>query len=188
MTHRFDPKNLARLDSPDRRALIPPDPALRAIGLKAGETFLDIGAGIGYFSIPAIDIVGPEGTVIAADLSPEMLAELTLRAGDRPNLTILRSEENGLPVADGTVDRALMAFVLHEIPEPAAFLAEVRRVLKPSGHIAVIEWRPVETPMGPPVGERLAEADSRRLLEAVRFAVTAEGTLNAAHYYMVAIC
>ena len=102
MMHRFDPKNLARLDSPERRALLPPEKTLHTIGLKEGETLLDIGAGIGYFSIPALDIVGPAGSVIAADLSSEMLAELTLRAGKRPNLMILRSAEDRLPVADGT--------------------------------------------------------------------------------------
>lgn len=186
MTHRFDPKNLSRLDSPERRALLPPEKTLHTIGLKEGETLLDIGAGIGYFSIPALDIVGPSGTVIAADLSPEMLEELQRRAGKRPNLMILRSTEDHLPVADATVDRVLMAFVLHEIPDATAFLAEVRRVLKPGGHIAIIEWRPVETPMGPPVAERLPETEARRLLAAAHFTLTAEGTLNAAHYYMVA--
>ena len=186
MTHRFDPKNLARLDSPERRALLPPEKTLHTIGLTEGDTLLDIGAGIGYFSIPALDIVGPHGKVIAADLSSEMLAELQRRAGARPGLTILRNEEGRLPLVDATVDRALLAFVLHEIPDAVAFLTEVRRVLKPGGHIASIEWRPIETPMGPPVAERLAEAEARRLLETAHFTLTAEGTLNAAHYYMVA--
>lgn len=187
MTHRFDPKNLARLDGPERRALLPPLATLRTIGLREGDTFLDIGAGIGYFSIPAIDLVGPQGRVIAADISPEMLAELMRRAGDRPNLTVLETAEGRLPLADGTADRVLMAFVLHEIPDAAAFLAEVRRVLKPGGHIAIIEWQKSETPMGPSVADRLGRDDTRRLLETARFAVTAEGVLNAAHYYMVAL-
>ena len=56
--------------------MLPPEKVLLLTGLKEGDIFLDIGAGIGYFAIPAAEITGESGKVIAADISPEMLDEL----------------------------------------------------------------------------------------------------------------
>ena len=105
MAHRFDPKNIERLDNPARRELLPPVKILTDIGLAQGHRLLDIGAGIGYFSLPALDIVGPRGRVIAADVSAEMLGELKKRAGARASaIDCLQVDSTTLPLSDGSTD------------------------------------------------------------------------------------
>ena len=75
MTHKFDAKNRHKLDNPKRREMLPPEKTLIRLGLKQGDIVADIGCGIGYFTIPAANIVGDSGKVFAMDISPEMLEE-----------------------------------------------------------------------------------------------------------------
>ena len=58
--HKFDPKNMARLESEERRKKMPPDVILKKIGISSGVRVADIGCGIGFFSIPASKIVAPD--------------------------------------------------------------------------------------------------------------------------------
>ena len=55
-------------------------------------------------------------------------------------LVALKSEETKLPVDDKSVDMVLMVFVLHEVHHPIDFLKEVKRILRPSGKLIVIDW------------------------------------------------
>ncbi len=53
MAHKFNVKDMQKLDSPERRKILPPEETLIKIGLNKNQIFIDIGCGIGYFSIPA---------------------------------------------------------------------------------------------------------------------------------------
>ena len=79
MAHKFNVKEMHKLDSFERRKILPPEEILIKAGLKIKDIFLDIGCGIGYFSIPASRIIGIEGKVFALDTSSEMLEELKRR-------------------------------------------------------------------------------------------------------------
>ncbi|MCU0845736.1 MAG: class I SAM-dependent methyltransferase [Spirochaetes bacterium] len=186
MTHRFDPKNMQRLDNPERRELLPPSRVLADMGLSAGHAFLDIGAGIGYFSLPALEIVGPGGRVAATDVSAEMLEELKRRAGSAsPNIEFLHCPSTRLPLPDGEIDMALMAFVLHEVEDRAGLLAEILRVLKKGGRLAVIEWKMKEPPPGPPPAERIAPDETAGLCEKAGLAPVRREEVNAHHYLVL---
>jgi len=158
MAHPFhgDP---SRLDNPRRRRLLPAKKILQAMDIYQGATIVDFGAGIGYFSIPALDLVGPSGQVIAIDRSPEMLAELRRRAGPRPNLTVVE----GTDLALWTADRILLIAVLHELDDPASFLKECFAHLNPKGRLEVIEWQKKRMLDGPPYTERIAKDDLLRM-------------------------
>ena len=73
------------------------------------------------------------------DIAPEMIRLLCDR-GLPAQVEIRLSGENRLPIADGAVDLALLALVLHELEAPDAFLPEVRRVLRPGRRLVVLEW------------------------------------------------
>lgn len=154
MSHPFhgDP---GHLDSPTRRKKLPALPLLQQIGIKPGDTILDFGAGIGYFSLPALDLVGPTGTVIAIDHSPQMLTELRRRAGPRPNLIITERSDLG----SWTADIILLVAVLHELDDSTAFLTSCFAHLKPGGRVIVIDWHKKRTLDGPPMHERIAKDD-----------------------------
>ncbi len=187
MAHRFDPKNIERLDNPARRELLPPVKILTDIGLAQGHRLLDIGAGIGYFSLPALEIVGPGGHIIAADVSAGMLDEMKKRPGaGAPNIELLLCESTALPLPRESVDIALMAFVLHEIENRAGQIEEVRRVLRKEGRLAVIEWKMKEPPPGPPSAERIAPDEVERLCTSAGLELLERRGLNYHHY--LALC
>ena len=107
-------------------------------GLEAGQVVLDFGCGVGSYTIPAAQIVGDEGLVYALDMHPLAIRAVESRAqeADLSNIrTILSNGDTALP--DGSVDFVLLYDVLHSVPEKQALLEELRRVLKPGGHLLV---------------------------------------------------
>jgi len=124
--------------------------------IHRGDTVIDFGCGIGYFSIPALDVVGEQGTVIAIDVSEEMLSELRRRAGHRKNLSIVHADS----LKGFTADIIILSMVLHEVDNPKEFLQTCFTTLKPHGRVMVIDWQKKQTgTMGPPLEERLAKED-----------------------------
>ena len=180
--HKFSPQHAERLENAERYKLLQPEANLRKLGLKSGMTFVDIGAGTGFFSRTASAIVGEKGMVYALDMSKEML-EIMKRNGQAPNMQALLSEEYSLPVNDEAADFVLISTVLHENTDPARLVAEAARVTKSSGKIVIIEWKKQDEETGPPEGERLAlEA---LLPQLSSFDVLEQGALTASHYYII---
>jgi ubiquinone/menaquinone biosynthesis C-methylase UbiE len=104
-------------------------------------TALDVGCGMGFFSIAMARMIGDEGRVIAVDLQQEMLDVLLRRArrkGVADRIRAQRCAEDELGVED-EVDFALAFCVVHETPDPTALARQVRRCLKPGGKLLVAE-------------------------------------------------
>lgn len=185
MARKFNPERWERLVSEERRSLLDADSFLEQIGVEPGSVVADLGAGPGFFTVPLAARVGPRGRVYALDVAPEMIRVLQDR--DLPkNVQVKLSGENRLPLADRSVDMALLAFVLHELDNPALFLNEVERVLKPTARLVVLEWVPQEEEMGPPIQERIAEDDSAGILVSSGFRIDTRGPANASNYYLIA--
>jgi len=109
--------------------------------VKPGMTVLDLGCGMGYFSIPMAGMVGDAGQVLAVDIQQQMLDVLMRRARKagvdgriRPHLC----NPERLCV-DQPVDFALAFFVVHETPDPPRFLDQVRAALKPGAQFLYAE-------------------------------------------------
>ena len=186
MGRRFDHLNWERLLSPARLALLPPGAFLDAVGVCAGSTVADIGAGPGYFTRALAERVGDQGRVIALDVSPEMVRRL--EAADLPPQVEVRlSQENCLPVESGSVDLALLAFVLHELSDPVEFLREVRRTLAPGGQLVLLEWVPQEEMMGPPLEERVTSTWAAEVLAQSGLRTVSVDLANGSNYYLVAV-
>lgn len=183
--HKFDPKKIDRLMSKEREQELDPEGLLRLCGLKEDDIFADIGSGPGFFSIPAARIVGPYGVVFAIDTQEEML--LHLRDADpAQNIILLKSDEDSIPLADGEVDFALIAFVLHEAADTKSFLKEVKRIIRPEGTLVVIDWVKKAEEKGPPLEERIDVADAVSLLTLAGFSSVTPGPLTQSHYKITA--
>ena len=141
MPHQFK----ALLDHPLRLRYRNPGETIGLFGITGGMSVLDLGCGTGLFTVEAAHLVGPTGTVHAADLQAA-LVEATRRrveaAGVAERVVLHHSGAYNLPLADESVDLALLVAVLGEAPDRMRALAEVRRVLKPGGRLAVSEELP----------------------------------------------
>lgn len=105
------------------------------------EACLDLGCGIGYFTIPLARIVGPSGNVTAVDLQPEMLAGVRRRAERAGLLSRIRLHQvdaSGLHFEAG-FDFALAFWMVHEVPDQGSLLQQIGRALKPGGRFLLVE-------------------------------------------------
>jgi len=114
---------------------------LLAPHLSEGMTALDIGCGMGFFSLAMAKLVGPRGRVIAVDVRPRVLDVLMRRAerhGVAERIRPQRCEADSLGV-EGPVDFALAMWAVHEVPDAGAFARQVHACLRPGGKFLVAE-------------------------------------------------
>ena len=131
------------LTRPTREEEEDPQRMLNSLKIKPGQTICDFGCGNGYHALQMAKRVGPQGTVYAVDIQPEMLDLLRERAGSRGlgnvKPVLATDDETGLPPA--TFDYVLMVDVYHELADPAGVLQAVRESLKPEGKLILVEFR-----------------------------------------------
>jgi len=111
-------------------------------GLRSGDVVLDLGCGPGYTSIELARVVGPEGRVIARDVSPHFIRALESEverlslAGVEPSLGPV--EELELPPEH--LDSVYARWLLCWLPDPGAVLERITRSLKPGGTILLQDY------------------------------------------------
>ncbi len=135
------------LDSDYRRAMQPPAGIIERSGIRKGMRVLEVGCGSGAYTTYVARAVGPEGKVYALDIQPKMLEQLGAKLARPENEGIKNIEPLGasaydMPLDDGSVDLAYMITVFQEIPDKQKTLAEIKRVLRPGGILAVTEFLP----------------------------------------------
>jgi ubiquinone/menaquinone biosynthesis C-methylase UbiE len=111
--------------------------------IQGHEVVLDIGAGTGRFSLAVAKQLST-GRVICLDLSEEMLQHLKRRAeteGLQDRIQILKGEGSACELENESVDLVICNSVFHELSSPEAVLAEMLRVLKPSGWALITDFR-----------------------------------------------
>jgi ubiquinone/menaquinone biosynthesis C-methylase UbiE len=109
--------------------------------VKPGQTVVDIGCGMGVFTIPLAQLVGEEGIVYAVDLQEKMLLGLKRRAEragvqNRIHMIQCQKDDIGLKIK---ADFVLAFWMVHEVAEPSHFLEQVYQLLKPGGHFLLVE-------------------------------------------------
>ncbi|MEU7923977.1 methyltransferase domain-containing protein [Micromonospora sp. NPDC049801] len=113
--------------------------AVDALDLRPGHCVVDVGCGPGTDLGRLADAVRADGLVVGVDRDPRMLAEAGRRLADRPRIDLRVGDAHALPLDDISMDRARIDRVLMHVEDPAAALAEVRRVLRPAGVLVVTE-------------------------------------------------
>lgn len=109
--------------------------------IQPGQTVLDVGCGMGYFSVPMAVMVGPQGRVIAADPQLRMLAGLHQRdekAGVLSRIEIIHSTPESIGISH-PFNFALAFWMVHEVPDKTPFLQQIYDALTPGGKFLVVE-------------------------------------------------
>jgi predicted methyltransferase len=158
LVHRFE--NAERwakeFDDPARDTWQRPADVIAAMGISAGQTVADLGAGTGYFLPHLARAVGPRGKVIGLDIELDMVRYMRERVA-REGLVgvdakVVALDDPGLPA--GAIDRVLIVDTWHHIDGRAAYAAKLRGALAPGGAVFVVDFT-MESQHGPPAHHRL---------------------------------
>jgi ubiquinone/menaquinone biosynthesis C-methylase UbiE len=124
-----------------RRRYRDPPATLARIGVEPGMHVLELGPGAGLFTDAAAHLLGDTDLLLCLDLQPTMLLPLQrlVRAAGLANVRLCAADASALPLAGGSIDLAYLIAVLPMLADKPRALAELRRILKPGGVLAVSE-------------------------------------------------
>jgi ubiquinone/menaquinone biosynthesis C-methylase UbiE len=174
-------------DDPERDAYQKPAEAVQALGVRAGLTVVDLGAGTGYFTRYLSAAVGDEGNVLAVDVEPNLLVHLRQRAEQEgwANVTPVLASYDNARVPTGSADVMLIVDTFHHIDDRVHYLERLQKALRPGGRIAVIDFKKEESPVGPPLEHRLARQQVVEEFELAGYRLLEEPTLLPYHYFLI---
>ncbi|MDH8679327.1 methyltransferase domain-containing protein [Fusibacter bizertensis] len=189
MAHKFNPKHLDKLDNPERRDKLPPVETLEKLGFEAKDILVDIGAGIGYFTIASQEITKGLVPTYALDTSSDMLINLKAReieiTGKNHIQTIL-TDEYDFKLSKGVATFVLLVNVLHEIDDKTIFIRHIQQILKEHGKVAIIDWKKIEMPEGPPLKHRISVEETKKMLIELGFRIEKSLEFGTELYGLVA--
>jgi len=172
----------------ERRKWQDPEAILKEIGLKLGDTFIDIGCGPGYFTIPAAKIVGEGGKVLALDNSLYVIDTLNgkAEAAGLTNITARVGLAEHFVMCEACADFVFFGIVLHDFNDRNAALKNARRMLKKSGKLIDLDFKKIPMSFGPPVKLKLSEEEAERLFEDAGFKIKSLRTIEPYSYLLIA--
>ncbi|MBT3388343.1 MAG: class I SAM-dependent methyltransferase [Desulfobacula sp.] len=150
--------------------LIDSDKLKSALPIKSGSVVIDLACGKGIYSMFLSKIVGETGLIYAVDLWKEglLLLEEQIEKKSITNIMTLQNDAGKkIEIDDYSSDICLMATVLHDFEEAGQadiVLKDIKTLLKHGGCLAVVEFKKIEGPPGPPVHIRLPEAEVEKMV------------------------
>ncbi len=113
------------------------------LAVQPGSSVCDFGCGNGYHTLPMAEAVGKGGTVYAVDLQSQMLTLLKKRCEERQldNVKYVQATIDDPKLPPASCDQVLLVDVYHELSHPVRVMAHLRRALKPTGRVVLVEFR-----------------------------------------------
>ena len=154
--------------------LVDLDVLFNSLPLKDDSVFLDLACGTGLYALKAAKLT-VSGIVYAVDLWAEGISALIAEMAHQQIKNVWAAVADatiGLPLATGTVDVCLLAAVLHDFNQEKTtneVIDEVVRILKPGGSLAVIEFKLIDPPPGPPLSIRMSPEQVDQILSPLGF-------------------
>ena len=160
-----------------------PEATLEKLGIMPGMTFMDIGCGNGFFTLPAARITGEKGKIYALDADERGIDKLKSKA-HKENLdnivaVVGRGEETLL--CDACADIVFFGNVLHDFQDAALVLSNTRKMISVRGRLYNVDWKPIEMEFGPPLRIRFSPEYASKLIVSAGFRI--ERTEDAGKYH-----
>lgn len=166
----MDPARIERLRSPERLEYFHPDKIWEVLKPASDCTLIDIGAGVGFLTLPFAERF-PQAKAYGADILEGMVGLLREDAAERGlgNLETVLMTPNAIDLPDDCADIIVMGQLHHELDAPEPLMKECKRLLKPGGTIAMVDWADADNGKSPPAGRRVPVATMQAQLEGAGF-------------------
>jgi ubiquinone/menaquinone biosynthesis C-methylase UbiE len=184
-------KNLPTAAGKSSFDLIDSEELFARLPLKKDTIYLDLACGRGAYSLAAAEYIGSEGKIYAVDLWQEgidFLRDEIAARGLRQIQAVVADVSRMIPLDDDSIDVCLMATVLHDLMRDGTekgAIGEVVRVLKPAGILAIIEFKKIAGPPGPPVSVRISPGELETILTPYGFKVTSTTDIGSCVYLSI---
>ncbi len=149
--------------------------------------FMDIGCGPGFFTLLAAQVVGENGVVYAVDADAKAIESLKAKAQEK-GLTNIRAKA---APAEETVfctacaDLVFYSMVLHDFHDPLKVLENAKKMIKPTGTLANLDWKKQPMKFGPPHSIRFSEDKAQDLMGKAGFTVQNIKDVGPHHYLVM---
>lgn len=122
-----------------------PKKNVEEFGFLPGQSVADLGSGAGHYAFRLSDVLGPTGAVYAIDVKKDSLVSIKNQAvkEGRTNLEVIWGDIEklgGTKLRDSVVDGAVFSNILFQLKDKNTAIKEAKRILKPKGRLAVVEW------------------------------------------------
>jgi ubiquinone/menaquinone biosynthesis C-methylase UbiE len=133
--------DLSIFEYKDRDKKLQIERVMDLLGITAGKSVADIGAGSGWFTVRASKRVGAGGTVYAEDINPEAVKAVSQRAQKEglANVRAIEGTADDPKLPPGSVDAVLMLKVYHEIAHTDVLLRNLKPALRPGARVGIID-------------------------------------------------
>lgn len=155
-------------------------------GLMQGQVVADLGCGNGFYVLPAAQMVGPSGSIIAVDVMEQKLAATISIANQfgYKNVRVVRADLSKplLDLEPNSCDMVIVGNILHEISQFDQLIQNIYRVLKSPGRVVIVEWKKTATPFGPPLNKRVDQEKLEVVLMQAGFRKVKDLQADGYHY------
>lgn len=175
------------MDSPNKTLLFDINFILHKIAIEEGQKVAELGCGnFGYFVFPLAKLVGNHGHVFAVDVLKNTLEDIkkhALRENYQQIETIWSNLEvfKGAKIESSSLDRALLINILHQSNKRGEILREAVRMLKTNGQLLIVEWKNIDSPLGPKIETRVNKEAIKEA--APKLGLTLESEFEAGPYH-----
>ena len=167
-----------------------PQSILSQVTIKKGSFVVDVGSGVGTYSLPLATLVGPEGTVVAIDIQKVKLDRLYAEAqkAGLQNVHVVWSDAelpNGTKLADTVADVVILTNVFFLIDDKQGLLTELKRILKKGGMVLLVDWTGSFDGIGPHPNRVVPKDTARDMFMRAGFTFGRDINAGAYHYGMI---
>lgn len=164
-----------------------PEKNIAELGIHEGMTVVDLGAGMGAYTIILGERVGDKGRVIAVEVQKELLANIKNLALSRGlnNVEVVWGnieQTGGTKIKDGLADAVVISNVLFQAEDKQGLLREAKRILKTGGKLLVVEWKDSFNNLGPAEDAIIPFPLARDMCERQGFVFKKEFNAGEHHY------